>query len=55
MDVDPDALKTYQLTLDEVMAAIRNSNIDIGAQTIEINLAEYFVRGLGYIQNLEDI
>ena len=55
VDVDPDALKTYQLTLDEVMAAIRNSNIDIGAQTIEINLAEYFVRGLGYIQNLEDI
>ncbi len=55
VDVDPDALKTYQITLDEVMAAVKNSNIDIGAQTIEINLAEYFVRGLGYIQNLEDI
>jgi len=55
VDVDPDALKTYQITLDEVMAAVKNSNIDIGAQTIEINLAEYFVRGLGYVQNIEDI
>lgn len=27
----------------------------MGAQTIEINLAEYFVRGLGYVENLEDI
>ena len=55
IDIDPDALKTYQITLNEVMAAVKNSNIDIGAQTIEINLVEYFVRGLGYVKNLEDI
>jgi Cu(I)/Ag(I) efflux system membrane protein CusA/SilA len=55
IDVDPDALKTHQIALDQVMNAVKSSNIDVGAQTIEINLAEYFVRGLGYIQNLEDI
>ena len=37
------------------MNAVKGSNIDIGAQTIEINLAEYFVRGLGYVQKVEDI
>ena len=55
VDVDPDAMKANNITLEQVMKAIKESNIDVGAQTIEINLAEYFVRGLGYIQNVEDI
>ena len=55
IDVDPEAMKANRITLDQVMAAVRGSNLDIGAQTMEINLAEYFVRGLGYIQNIEDI
>lgn len=55
VDVDPDAMKANNISLEEVMEAIKNSNIDIGAQTIEINLAEYFVRGLGYVKNVEDI
>ncbi|MDW3651853.1 MAG: efflux RND transporter permease subunit [Bacteroidia bacterium] len=55
VDVDPDAMKTYGITLDQVMRAIKGSNLDVGAQTIEINLAEYFVRGLGYVKQIEDI
>ncbi len=55
VDVQPEAMKAYDVTLEQVMNAIKKSNIDIGAQTIEINMAEYFVRGLGYIQNIEDI
>ena len=55
VDVDPDAMKANNISLEDVMGAIRNSNIDVGAQTIEINLAEYFVRGLGYVENIEDI
>lgn len=55
VDADPDALKAYNISLDQLMQAIKGSNIDIGAQTIEINMAEYFVRGLGYVENLEDI
>jgi len=55
VDVDPEAMKVHDITLEEVMKAIKESNIDIGAQTIEINLAEYFVRGIGYIKNIEDI
>lgn len=55
VDVDPDAMKANNINLEQVMNAIKGSNIDIGAQTIEINLAEYFVRGLGYVQKVEDI
>ena len=55
VDVDPEAMKANDVSLEQVMNAIRNSNIDIGAQTIEINLAEYFVRGLGYVESVEDI
>lgn len=55
VDVDPDAMKANNITLEQVMMAMKSSNIDIGAQTIEINLAEYFVRGLGYVKNIEDI
>jgi Cu(I)/Ag(I) efflux system membrane protein CusA/SilA len=55
VDVNPDKMRIYGITLNEVMQAIKNSNLDIGAQTIEINLAEYFVRGLGYVKSIEDI
>jgi Cu(I)/Ag(I) efflux system membrane protein CusA/SilA len=55
VDVDPEAMKAHNVNLDQVMKAVKSSNIDIGAQTIEINLAEYFVRGLGYVKNIEDI
>ena len=55
IDVNPDKMKIYNITLNEVMEAARASNLDIGAQTVEINLAEYFVRGLGYVKKVEDI
>ena len=55
VDVDPEAMKANNVSLEDVMKAIKESNIDIGAQTIEINLAEYFVRGLGYVESIEDI
>ena len=55
VDVDPDAMKANNINLEQVMKAIKSSNIDVGAQTIEINLVEYFVRGLGYVKKVEDI
>ena len=55
IDVDPEALKVYQVTLSEVAKAVQQSNRDVGAQTLEINSVEYLVRGLGYVQSLEDL
>src|SRR6056297_1844396 len=55
IDVNPDALKAYDIPLHKVMMAVQKSNRDVGAKTIEINQAEYLVRGLGYITSIEDI
>jgi len=55
IDVDPDALKAFNIGIDQVMMAVKNSNRDIGAKTLEINKVEYLVRGLGYIESVEDI
>ena len=55
VDVNPDALKAYNIGIDMVMMAVKNSNRDIGAKTIEINKAEYLIRGLGYIKKVEDL
>ncbi len=55
IDVNPDALKAYNIPLQEVMMAIQKSNRDAGAETVEINKAEYMVRGLGYVKSVEDL
>ena len=55
VDVNPDALKAYNIPLHRVMQAVQNSNKDVGAKTIEINQAEYLVRGLGYVKSARDI
>ncbi|MCK5104349.1 MAG: efflux RND transporter permease subunit, partial [Cyclobacteriaceae bacterium] len=55
VDVNPDALKVYDIPLHKVMLAVKKSNRDVGAKTIEINQAEYLVRGLGYIKSVEDL
>ncbi|MDT0551820.1 efflux RND transporter permease subunit [Urechidicola vernalis] len=55
VDVNPELLRQYNIGLDKVVKAVKESNSDIGAQTLEINQAEYLVRGLGYIESIEDI
>ena len=55
IDVNPDALKAFNIGIDQVMMAVKNSNRDIGAKTLEINKVEYLIRGLGYIKSVEDI
>jgi Cu(I)/Ag(I) efflux system membrane protein CusA/SilA len=55
VDVDPDALRAYGIALHEVFDAVRGSNLDVGARTIEINSVEYVIRGLGFLENVEDL
>lgn len=55
IDVDPDAMRAFDVTLNDVFQAVRESNIDVGARTIEINRIEYVVRGLGFVADLSDI
>ena len=55
IEVDPDAMKAHNVNIKMIMEAVQNSNLDIGAQTLEYNKAEYLVRGLGYIKSLKDL
>lgn len=55
IDVDPMAMREHGIQLTEVFNAVRQSNLDVGARTVEINRVEYMVRGLGFIKSLEDI
>ena len=55
VDVNPELMRQYNIGLHQVVKAVKESNKDIGAQTIEINQAEYLVRGLGYIKSISDI
>ena len=55
VDINPDALKEYNISLEKVVEAVRKSNREIGAQTLEINKVEYLVRGLGYVKTIADI
>jgi Cu(I)/Ag(I) efflux system membrane protein CusA/SilA len=55
VDLDPQAMKYHQLGMMEVIDALKKCNLDIGANTIELNLVEYYVRGLGYVKSIRDI
>ncbi len=55
IDVDPDAMRAFGVGLDEIFNAVKASNVDVGARTIEINKVEYVIRGLGFIKELSDI
>ncbi len=55
VDVNPELMRQYNIGLHHVVKAVKESNKDIGAQTIEINNAEYLVRGLGYVKSISDI
>ena len=49
IDVDPDRLRFFGLTLRQVIDAVEASNIDVGAKTIESGGMEFIVRGRGFI------
>ncbi len=55
IDIDPNAMKSYGVNIAQIMNAVKKSNLDIGARTIEFNRAEYLVRALGYVKSLEDL
>ncbi|MGE5315455.1 MAG: efflux RND transporter permease subunit [Acidobacteriota bacterium] len=55
VDIDPNKLRGYGLTVGDVASAIQRNNNEVGGKLLEISSAEYFVRGQGYIQSTEDV
>ena len=55
IDVDPDAMTAHGVNLQQIIGAVKGSNLDVGARTMEINAVEYVVRGVGFIEDLDDL
>lgn len=55
IEVDPNALYRYNISLSKIKMAIKRSNNDVGGRLIEMAETEYMVRGLGYIKSLDDL
>jgi len=55
VDVDPELMRQFGVSLEQVVKAVKENNKDVGAQTIEINRAEYLIRGLGYVKSISDL
>ncbi|MBD3224802.1 MAG: CusA/CzcA family heavy metal efflux RND transporter, partial [Caldithrix sp.] len=55
VEVDPNKLLAYDISITKVRKAIQQSNEDVGGRLVEMGETEFMVRGLGYIQSREDI
>ena len=49
IEINPDALRFHDIPLDRVIAAVKDSNIDVGAKTVESGGMEFVIRGRGFI------
>jgi Cu(I)/Ag(I) efflux system membrane protein CusA/SilA len=55
IDVDPNALRAYGITLGELYSAIAQSNSAVGGRVVQKNNAEYLIRSIGWIEDTKDI
>ncbi len=55
VNVDPNKLLSYKLSIMEVIQAVKSGNNDVGGRLLEFSGAEYMVRGRGYAKSVGDI
>ncbi|MBN2495589.1 MAG: efflux RND transporter permease subunit [Deltaproteobacteria bacterium] len=55
VEVDPEKLRAFRLSLATVNHAIKRSNIDVGGRVLEMGETEFMVRGKGYVTSIEDL
>ena len=55
IDLDPNKLRAYGISLGEVYSAVARSNSSVGGRVIHQGNAEYLIRSVGWIENLGDI
>jgi Cu(I)/Ag(I) efflux system membrane protein CusA/SilA len=55
VNVNPNALAAYNVSIGKVVEAVRAGNNDVGGRLVEFGGAEYMVRGRGYAKSVEDI
>jgi len=55
IDLDPNKLLSYHITIPDVMMAVQKANNEVGGSLIEASDMEYFIRGQGYVQSKADL
>jgi Cu(I)/Ag(I) efflux system membrane protein CusA/SilA len=55
VEVNPERLRAFGIPATRVAQAIGAHNVDIGARVLEMGGREYMIRGLGYLQGVDDI
>jgi Cu(I)/Ag(I) efflux system membrane protein CusA/SilA len=55
VDIDPNKLRAYNVTLGEIYSAVARSNSSVGGRIIQKANSEYLVRSTGWIQSLDDV
>src|SRR5580704_14089578 len=55
IDIDPNKLRAYDISLGEIYSAVARSNSSVGGRVIHQGNAEYLIRSVGWIRNLRDI
>lgn len=55
INVDPHKLNYYNITMMDVLRAVKSNNNDVGGRKFEMSNTGYIVRGLGYIKSMEDV
>ena len=55
VNVDPNKLVAYNISIDRVIEAVRAGNNDVGGRLVEFSGLEYMVRGRGYIKKVSDV
>jgi Cu(I)/Ag(I) efflux system membrane protein CusA/SilA len=55
VEVDPEKLRAFGVTLSQVQSAIRGANLETSGSLIEMAETEFMVRSQGYIESLDDL
>ena len=55
IDLDPAKLRSYGISLGEVYSAVARSNSSVGGRVVHLGNAEYLIRSVGWIENIDDI
>ncbi len=55
IDLDPDQMRYYGISLEKVYQAVSSANQEVGAKTLEINRVEYLIRAKGYVKSIDDL
>jgi Cu(I)/Ag(I) efflux system membrane protein CusA/SilA len=55
IDIDPSRLRAYNLSLGNVVEAVRNSNENVGGNVLESNGTWSIVRGVGLVESINDL